>query len=143
MRHGPNHRFETNRAVYGISDVVRQIVSARCSQDTTAQLPLLIIFTSLYCSQDINFLQYFIFPENFVKDRIYIYIYIFFFLSSKKQQMVCVQDNKKLYLKSLQLCNLKKKKSVFDTSISFHIYRAKHVACPQPKNQKGLISIKQ
>ena len=32
MRRGPSHCLETNRVVYGIFDVV----SARCSQDTTA-----------------------------------------------------------------------------------------------------------
>ena len=36
MRHGLSHCLETNRVVYGISEVVRQIVSARCPQDTTA-----------------------------------------------------------------------------------------------------------
>ena len=36
MRRGPSHCLETNRAVYGIFDVVRQIISARCPQDTTA-----------------------------------------------------------------------------------------------------------
>ena len=30
MRRGPSHCLKTNRVVYGISDVVRQIVSARC-----------------------------------------------------------------------------------------------------------------
>ena len=50
MRCGPSHCLEINRAVYGIFDVVRQIVSARCPQDTTAQLPLLIILASLHCS---------------------------------------------------------------------------------------------
>ena len=50
MRRGPSHYLETNRAVYSISDVVRQIVSARCLQDTTAQPPLLIILTSLHYS---------------------------------------------------------------------------------------------
>jgi len=30
MRHGLSHCLETNRVVYGIFDVVRQIVSARC-----------------------------------------------------------------------------------------------------------------
>ena len=50
MRRGPSHCFETNRAVYGIFDVIRQIVSARCPQNTTAQPPLLIILASLHCS---------------------------------------------------------------------------------------------
>ena len=50
MRCGPSHCLETNRAVYGISDIVSQIVSARCPQDTTAQPPLLIILASLHCS---------------------------------------------------------------------------------------------
>ena len=50
MRRGPSHYLETNRDIYGISDVVRQIVSARCPQDTTAQPPLLIILASLHCS---------------------------------------------------------------------------------------------
>ena len=49
MRRGPSHCLETNHAVYGKSDVVRQIVSARCPQDTTAQPPLLIILASLHC----------------------------------------------------------------------------------------------
>ena len=50
MRRGPSHYFETNRAVYGIFDVVRQIVFAYCPQDTTTQPPLLIILASLHCS---------------------------------------------------------------------------------------------
>ena len=50
MRRGPSHCLETNRAVYGISDVVRHIVSARCPQDTTAHPPLLIIFASPHYS---------------------------------------------------------------------------------------------
>ena len=50
MRHGPSHCLETNCAVYGISDVVKQIVSAHYPQDTTAQPPLLIILASLHCS---------------------------------------------------------------------------------------------
>ena len=50
MRCGPSHCLETNRAIYGISDVVRQIVFARCAQDTTVQPPLLIILASLHCS---------------------------------------------------------------------------------------------
>ena len=50
MRRGLSHCLETNRAVYGISNVVRQIVSARCPQDTTAQPPLLIIIASLHGS---------------------------------------------------------------------------------------------
>ena len=49
MRYGPSHYLETNRVVYGISDVVRQIVSTRCLQNTTAQPPLLIILASLHC----------------------------------------------------------------------------------------------
>ena len=32
MRRGPSHCLKTNRAVYGISDVVRQIIFARCPQ---------------------------------------------------------------------------------------------------------------
>ena len=36
MKRGPSHCLETNRAVYGISDIVRQIVFAHCPQDTTA-----------------------------------------------------------------------------------------------------------
>ena len=48
MRRGLSHCLETNHAVYGISDVVRQIVSARCPQDTIAQPPLLIILASLH-----------------------------------------------------------------------------------------------
>ena len=36
MRRGSSHYLETGRAVYGISDVVRQNISARCPQDTTA-----------------------------------------------------------------------------------------------------------
>ena len=36
MRRGPSHCLETNRDVYGIYDVVRQIVSTRYPQDTTA-----------------------------------------------------------------------------------------------------------
>ena len=54
MRRGPSHCLETNRAVYGISDVVKQIVFARCPLDTIAQPPLLIILASLYYSQDIS-----------------------------------------------------------------------------------------
>ena len=50
MRRGPSHCLETNRAVYGISDVVRQIVSARSPQDTTTPPPLLIILASLHYS---------------------------------------------------------------------------------------------
>ena len=50
MRRGPGHCLEINRAVYGISDVVRQIVSARCPHDTTVQPPLLIIIPSLHYS---------------------------------------------------------------------------------------------
>ena len=50
MRRGPSHCLETNRVVYGISDVVRQIVSTRCPQDTAAQPLLLIILASLHCS---------------------------------------------------------------------------------------------
>ena len=68
MRHGPSHCLETNHAIYSISDVVRQIVSARCPQGTTVQSPLLIILTSLHCSQDISSLQYFLFSKNLVKD---------------------------------------------------------------------------
>ena len=49
MRRGPSHCLKTNRAVYGISDVVRQIVFACYPQDTIAQPPLLIILTSLHC----------------------------------------------------------------------------------------------
>ena len=49
MRRRPSHCFETNRAVYGISDVVR-IVSARCPQNTIVQSPLLIILASLHYS---------------------------------------------------------------------------------------------
>ena len=30
MSRGPSHCLETNRAVYGISDVGRQIIFARC-----------------------------------------------------------------------------------------------------------------
>ena len=30
MRHEPSHCLETNRVVYGISDIIRQIVFARC-----------------------------------------------------------------------------------------------------------------
>ena len=48
MRRGPSHCLETNRAVYGISDIVRQIVSAHCPKDTIAQLLLLIILASLH-----------------------------------------------------------------------------------------------
>ena len=40
MRREPSHYLKTNCAIYGISDVVRQIVSTRCPQDTTAQPPL-------------------------------------------------------------------------------------------------------
>ena len=50
LRRGPSHCLETNRTVYGISDVVRQIVSARCPQDTTTQPLLLIILASLHYS---------------------------------------------------------------------------------------------
>ena len=50
MRRGPSHCLETNHVVYGISDVVRQIVYARCPQDTTAQPLLMIILVSLHCS---------------------------------------------------------------------------------------------
>ena len=50
MRRGPSHYLETNRVVYGLSDVVRQIISACYLQDTIAQPPLLIILVSLYCS---------------------------------------------------------------------------------------------
>ena len=42
--------LETNRAIYNISNVVRQIVSARCPLDTIAQPLLLIILASLHCS---------------------------------------------------------------------------------------------
>ena len=35
MRRAPSHYLETNHVAYGISDVVRQIVSAHYSQDTT------------------------------------------------------------------------------------------------------------
>ena len=40
MRREPSHYLKTNCAIYGISDVVRQIVSTRCPQDTTTQPPL-------------------------------------------------------------------------------------------------------
>ena len=50
MRHGLSHCLETNRVIYGISDVVRQIVFARCPRDTIAQPLLLIIFASLHYS---------------------------------------------------------------------------------------------
>ena len=36
MRRGSSHYLETGRVVYGISDVVKQNISARCPQDTTA-----------------------------------------------------------------------------------------------------------
>ena len=49
MRRGPSHCLETNRVVYGISDVVRQIVFAHCLQDTTTQPSLLIIFADYLC----------------------------------------------------------------------------------------------
>ena len=114
MRRGPSHCLETNRAVYGISNVVRQIVSTCCPQDTTAQLPLLIIVASLHCLQDISSLQYFIFLEILAKNKI-------FFVNSKRQQMVSVQNNNKIVFESLQLCNSKKKR-VPSTFISFHIY---------------------
>ena len=70
MRRGPSHCLETNRAVYGISDVVRQIVSACCPQDTTAQPPLLILCepTLLVGYKPSIVLS---FPRNFVKDRIF------------------------------------------------------------------------
>jgi len=48
MRRGQSHYLETNRAIYGISDVVRQIIYARCPHDTITHLPLLIILASLH-----------------------------------------------------------------------------------------------
>ena len=41
MRREPSHCLETNRVVYGISDVVRHIVSAHYPQDTIAQPPFI------------------------------------------------------------------------------------------------------
>ena len=48
MRHEPSHYLETNRVVYDLFDVVRQMISACCSYDTKTQPPLLIILTSLH-----------------------------------------------------------------------------------------------
>ena len=47
MKRGSSHCLETYRVVYSIIDVVRQIITARCPQNTIAQLPLPIILVSL------------------------------------------------------------------------------------------------
>ena len=71
MRRGLSHCLETNRAVYGIFDVVRQIVSARCLPGYNS----LATFTDYPCEPTL-LIGYKLsivlsFLKNFVKDRIF------------------------------------------------------------------------
>ena len=65
IKRGPSHCLETYHVVYNIFDVVRQIITARCLQDTTAQLPLPIILVSLLVGNKLLIIL--VFPRKFSK----------------------------------------------------------------------------
>ena len=54
MRYGSSHYLVTNCTIYGLPNVIKQIIFVHYPQNITTQLTLLIILASLHCKSQIH-----------------------------------------------------------------------------------------